>query len=76
MKRAAVLTIDGDILLQVEVLDSVAQCLNVQLALKMPDKFFGVQHVCRKLGESSRVCHSEAASQVQGTASTTISSAK
>jgi hypothetical protein len=63
------LTVDSNVLVQVEVLDGVAKSLDVQLARKVPDKCLGVEHVGGELCECRGVSDLEAALQVQSTMS-------
>lgn len=65
------LTIDSDVFVQIEVLDGVTESLDVQLALEMPNKGLGVEHVTRELGERGSISDLEATLQVQGTMSAT-----
>ena len=70
MDRA--LTIDSDILFQIEVLDSMTKSLDIELSFKVPHEGLGVEHVAGELCESSGIGDSEAALQVQITTSTTM----
>ena len=61
------LTVDDNVLAQVQVLDRVAQGMDVQLSLEMPGKGLGIEHVRRKVSKPFRVGHGEATGQIQRT---------
>jgi len=65
------LTVDFDILLQIEVFNGATESMDVQFALEVPDKAFGVEHVGRELGKTSSIGHGEATGQVKITMATT-----
>jgi len=66
------LTVDSDILVEVEVFDGVAKSLDVQLAREVPDKGLGIEHVGGELCECSSVSDLETALEVQSTMSTAV----
>jgi hypothetical protein len=65
-------TVDGDVLVQVEVLDGVTKSLDVELARQVPDEGLGIEHVAGELCESGSVGDVEATLQVQSTRATTV----
>lgn len=66
------ITIHLDLFVEIQILDGVAESLDVQLSDQLPLEILGVQHVARKLGEGGFIGDDKLALDVQFTAATTI----
>lgn len=71
VKKNAI-TIHADLLVEIQILDGVAEGLNVQLSDQLPLEILGVQHVARELGEGGFIGDDKLALYLQVTAATTI----
>lgn len=72
MKERALLTIDSDVLAQGETLDGVAEGLDVELSLEMPDKGLSIEHIAGEQGEALSVGDLEFTGQVEGATTATV----